>query len=304
MDGLDETGRLLADVFGDDLVGSRPYLDWLYHRNPWGEVIAEDLDDHAGRAGHYAVVPVQLTTGSDAAVLRAALSLNTAVHPRAQGAGVFTRLAEATYRKAADQGVQAVVGVANANSTPGFLRRLGFSNSGPLPTRVMLMRPRAGRIESATLTEDVLADDGLWTRLEPLLAPPEQGLATAWTRDSLAWRVRSPKGPYAVHLGSEAAMVSRAARVNGVPVAVAMKILPSGTLANAEARALLRAACAHHRTPLALHSGITDAMPAAGFPVPTRLRPSPLNLIYRPLGSEAPNHGRFATFEFLDFDVY
>ena len=35
--------------------------------------------------------------------------------------------------EARQQGVQTVVGVANANSTPGFLRRLSFELVGPLP---------------------------------------------------------------------------------------------------------------------------------------------------------------------------
>ena len=76
-------------------------------------------------------MPIELADGDQP--FTGALSLNTAVHERARGGGVFTRLAEETYDKARVRGIRVVVGVANANSTPGFVKRLGFTSIGPLP---------------------------------------------------------------------------------------------------------------------------------------------------------------------------
>lgn len=49
-----------------------------------------------------------------------------------------TNLADATYRKAAGVGLDAVYEVANANSTPGFLRKLLFALVSPLDAKIGL----------------------------------------------------------------------------------------------------------------------------------------------------------------------
>ena len=292
---LARTEALLAEVFPGTRVSDPAYLKWLYADGPDGEAIAANLDDDAGRAGHYVIVPCTLRErGRDVA---AALSLNTAVHERARGGGVFTRLAQAAYADAAARGVEVVVGVANANSTPGFTRRLEFDLLGPLPAQVLL--PTPGRRAPIA---DGLPDDA---RLAPLLdAAADAGEATArWRPETLRWRLAAPRAGYAVHDGGDWVAVTTVDRSSRVPVAVLLAVLASRPLSGAESSALVRRACARHRAPLALHVGHNDRLPLRGLPLPERLRPSPLNLIHRRLtGDGGPP--AFARFEFLDFDAY
>lgn len=139
MTDVKSTAQLLADVFGHVPGSSPEYLEWLYEQSPFGGVIEVNQDDGAGRAGHYALVPI--TLARDGVDRACALSLNTAVHARARGGGVFVQLASEAIDAARQSGIKAVVGVANANSTHGFVRRLGFQLLTPLPVNVAVPTP-------------------------------------------------------------------------------------------------------------------------------------------------------------------
>jgi hypothetical protein len=246
-------------------------------------------------------VPIDLV--SDGAECRGALSLNTAVDERARGGGVFVRLATEAIEKAERQGVAMIVGVANANSTPGFLKRLSFELVGPLPATVLLPAPWRRGARSAWAGEEVFAPGGVAADLGPLLAPPTRGLACAWTPESLRWRLAAPGSRYALHRTEHALAVSTADRSKRVPVAMVLKVFASQPLGAGERAALVTAACGFHRAPLALHVGINEMVPFRGPALPERLRASPLNLIVRRLVGAPPGTG-IACFEFLDFDAY
>jgi len=300
---IDATSALLRSTFPDAPRISRPeYLRWLYEESPFGPVIEANFDDEQGRAGHYAVVPIALV--SDGAECAGALSLNTAVDERARGAGLFVRLAGEAIELAERRGVRMIVGVANANSTPGFVRRLSFEPVGPLPARVLLPSPgRPHRIRSAWAGEEAFAPGNVASDLDGLLAPPSSGLARAWTAEALRWRLVAPGSRYALHRSEHALLVSAADRSKAVPVAMLLKVFAAKPLDMAERGALVRAACRFHRAPLALHVGINELAGFRGLALPDRLRSSPLNLIVRRLGS-APPQTDIARFEFLDFDAY
>lgn len=300
---VEATSALLARVFPDAQRISRPaYLRWLYEQSPFGPVIEANRDDDRGRAGHYALVPIALV--ADGAPRAGALSLNTAVDERARGGGVFVQLATEAIEDARRRGVRCVLGVANANSTPGFLRRLSFTLAGPLPATVLLPLPgRRARVRSAWAGEESFAPGSVADDLDTLLTPPERGVARAWTADALAWRLASPGSRYALHRSEHALLVTTADSRAGVPVAVLLKAFASEQVGVAERRALVRAACRLHRAPLALHVGLNDLVAFRGPPLPERLRASPLNLIVRHL-DDAPAPSPIARFELLDFDAY
>jgi GNAT superfamily N-acetyltransferase len=289
------TQDLLAEVFPGTRVSDEAYLRWLYLDNPDGPAIEANLDDERGRAGHYAVVPCRLA--EDEADVPAALSLNTAVHERARGGGVFTRLAEDAYAAALARGRTAILGVANANSTPGFVRRLQFDLLGPLPARILAPLPGAPVPLRDGLPEDRRLGSILAAATEPA------GASVRWTPQSLRWRLASPAADYAAHDGEDWIAVTTVDRSHAVPVAVILAVLAARPLTGREARALVRRACAAHRAPVALHVGHNDRVPLRGLPLPARWRPSPLNLIFRRLQGDAPAP-RFARLEFLDFDAY
>lgn len=300
---IDATAALLRRTFPDAPRISRPeYLRWLYEGSPFGPVIETNLDDVRGRVGHYAVVPIALV--SDGAECLGALSLNTAVDERARGGGVFVRLAGEGIQLAERQGVRMIVGVANANSTPGFVRRLSFELVGQLPARVLVPAPWGRRrVRSAWAADEAFAADGVAADLGPLLAAPPHGLARVWTPKALRWRLAAPSSRYALHRSEHALAVSTADHSKAVPVAILLKVFASEPLGAAERAALVGAACRLHRAPLALHVGINEMVGFRGLALPDRLRSSPLNLIVRRLEG-APPRTDIARFEFLDFDAY
>lgn len=299
-----DTAALLGRVFPEaSRISSPDYLRWLYEASPFGPVIEANLDDAEGRAGHYALVPVDLV--EDGHPVTGALSLNTAVDERARGGGVFVRLAGEAISSARERGVSAIVGVANANSTPGFVRHLSFELIGQLPATILRPLPgRGGRVRSAWAEEDPLRPGGaMGEGLDRLLAPPGQGLARAWTPETLRWRLASPGARYALHRSENLLAVSAADTGRRPPFAVLLKAFAQAPPSAAERRAVVRAACRLHRAPLAVHVGLNDMVAFDGLPLPARLRPSPLNLIVRNL-DDTPAARTVARFEFLDFDAY
>lgn len=302
MSTISQTATLLAEVFPGSDISQPEYLRWLYEQSPFGPAIETNLDDERGRAGHYALVPIALTR--DGIDRSAALSLNTAVHERARGGGTFVRLASETIAEARRRGVETVVGVANANSTPGFLRRLDFELLTALPASVLLPTPGPqGGIRSGWADTSAFARGGLAAGCEPLLAVPATGEARRWTPETLRWRLARPGARYALHRADDLLAVSCQDSRHGIRVAILLKVFAESRVSAGTRRALVRAACRFHRAPIALHVGLNDLVDLRGVALPERLRESPLNLIYRSLQAQPPA-ASIVRFEFLDFDAY
>jgi GNAT superfamily N-acetyltransferase len=255
------------------------YLRWLYRDNPAGGVVGTDAWEGSRLVAHYACVPAAASLeGSDRTVL---LSLNTATHPDYQGRGLFTRLAEATYDAGARDGHALVYGVANANSTPGFLRKLGFSLAGPLAARV-----GTGRVDAAAGKHaEVPARNASFVR--------------RWPAADLAWRVASPARPW------------RLGRLRDGTLAAWTPTGTAGICAWSELGAGDATTVPDARRPpwLRLHLGLRPVgargMRGLWVDVPQRFRSSPLNLIFRPLQADAgiPDAAGIR-FNAIDFDAF
>jgi len=298
--------QLLNRVFPDSAF-SYEYLEWLYFSAPDGHHIPSDYFEDGELLGHYTVVPQAWRFGREIKSL--ALSLNTAVHEKARGKGLFTKQAEESYAKAAEQGVQAIIGVANANSTPGFLRRLGFKLVCPLPVIAGAVFPMGrGDAVSHRATPQFLQSqefNAICTAIEAGQAMT--GTVQNWTGDKLRWRLSSPRAKYAVHTHRTGTLVTTSAPLAaGIPAVMALKFFPHSPAQQVDSKALLRKAAGFHRSPFFVYSGFNAQASPRGLPLPRRLLPSPLNLIYRRLDDSMPNpeEVNFSTFEFLDFDAY
>ena len=264
---LEAYGRLLNAAFGTDKFNTAA-LAWRYRDNPAGSVVGADAWDGETLAAHYVTCPLEARI--DGAVVKGLLSLNTATHPDYQGRGLFTTLAERAYEVGAGAGYGFVIGVANANSTPGFLRKLAFQDVGRLQAGVLASLPR--RFSGAPVQY--------------------QG---AWREDLLTWRLANPDGRYTV---------ARRGDLTGVWARTHLPFVQCGAFL-ADAGAAKPSAGA----PLAatLFLGLEPRMNLTAFlPIPQRLRPSPLNLIWRALGPNAPAALRreAVALNFLDFDPY
>ncbi len=263
--------RLLSSVFGDGPGFTTAALAWRYGANPLGQVVGTDAWAGDSLAAHYATCPAPISL--EGRRVKALLSLNTATHPEHQGQGLFTRLAEATFETASAAGFDLVFGVANANSTPGFVRRLGFQLVAPLAAGVMF-------------------------RLPPALADETAQFMGAWHAESLAWRLANPATTYRTRHVRETTVVLAPTHLPGLNC---VAILPGQPGPGEMASFIL---------PLPrLYLGLEPRMAFSdtGFiAIPEQLRPSPLNLIYKPLNSTVPERlkAEEVSISFLDFDPY
>jgi GNAT superfamily N-acetyltransferase len=247
------------------------YLRWLYARCPHGPAVGFDAFAGGDYAAHYATVPV--LGRLDGRETKGLLSLNTATHPNHQGKGLFTRLAEQTYAHAASHGYEFVVGVANANSTPGFIKKLGFQLVSPL---------------------DVVVGLG---RLEPSRDDAKLAFTLSWSAEALRWRLARPDARYFASRTSDSALVyTQAHKLGVVAVMASTPLEPASALPPPRRTHAVR-----------MWIGLDPNLRRRGAfaPLPDRLKPSPLNLIFRDLSGSRRQLPRDATrFTLLDFDAY
>lgn len=249
------------------------YLRWLYRDNPDGQAVGFDAWEDDRLAAHYVCVAARAhVNGAPAPVL---LSLNTATHPAHQGKGLFTRLAALTYQAGAELGYHGVYGVANANSTPGFVRKLDFQLVRPLEARLGIGRLPAGRGGPVSFRR-------------------------VWDQASLGWRAGCPGQPL---------QARRRGRLWQFQAPAFGKLLPAYAELDAARLpgqlALPGAGAAW--SPLRLFLGLrpdADGGYRGYASIPRRLRPSPLNLIYLPLAGGGRLDPGAIDFSFLDFDAY
>jgi GNAT superfamily N-acetyltransferase len=263
---------LFAACFPQSNKFSPIYLDWLYAQNPDGPVVGFDAWEGSTLAAHYVCVPAAVTIAGESVL--SLLSLNTATHPQFQGKGLFSKLAQLTYDDGKARGFDCIYGVANANSTPGFVRKLGFQLVRPLDVRV--------GIGFLGQTND----------------PPSGNIdfARRWTDKSLRWRCANPANPVALRQRGSMAQFQTTALLGGRCNVAATLHHVSGQESHGRFSALR------------LFMGIVppdEQRFALDLSIPMRFRPSPLNLIYRSLSGKLaslnPNRVRFT---FLDFDAY
>jgi GNAT superfamily N-acetyltransferase len=271
---IDEYVALMRACFPTARHYTAEYLQWLYGDNPAGPVVGFDAWEGAQLAAHYVCVPA--TMELDGRPARALLSLNTATHPEHQGKGLFTKLADRTYQRGAEEGFDFVYGVANANSTPGFVRKLGFQLVAPLLARVGL---GSFGIDWASATRRAV-------------------LRRLWNAESLRWRIASPANLLGVRARS--ADVGEAWGRTHRPGISAWAEFPCAAVEAAGPAAPLLGA----RLLIGLFPAGTARL-GGYWEIPQSLRPSPLNLIYRPLRAQRPQvPAEEALVSFLDFDAF
>jgi GNAT superfamily N-acetyltransferase len=262
-----EAYRALFDATLDSF--ELDYLRWLYCECPLGPPVGFNAYAGDELAAHYSTIPVVATF--DGAPAKGLLSLNTATHPTHQGKGLFTRLAEETYARARELGYEFVVGVANANSTPGMTRKLGFQLVAPL---------------------DVLVGVG------SVAASPGDGtgFALAWPEDALRWRLRRPHARYVATAGQDPIIYAHVHRLGILAYLTQAPRALAAELPPARKTHLFR-----------MWIGIDPQLHRRGVlaRLPDRLKPSPLNMIFRDLTGEQRRLNRDTTrFTLLDFDAY
>jgi GNAT superfamily N-acetyltransferase len=273
-DGLPALGRLLAEAFPRAPRLDLAWLAWSYLENPLGPSLSARAHADGRVVAHLGGRRLVASVGAHAAPRPGILVHHAATAPAYRGRGLLVRAIEALLARAAEDGAAFAVAVLNANSFHGFVRRAGFSPLGPLAVRVGVGEP------------------------PPRSAQP--GLEFEPARDAawLAWRLAPPGAPYRARVRAGAVELWRPSAAVGIPVLL-------GTAPEGSASALPRFA---PRTPLRAFVGLDPARRFGGrayLDVPRRLRPSPLELVFRPLAPGLPPPPRAGVrFEALDFDAW
>ena len=118
---------------GKHVFTSQIFQHW-YCDNPNGNVVSFNALYGNIIVAHYALIPVKMEI--EGRITSGLLSMATVTHPEHRGKGLFTKLAKMTYEYSAQKGFEFVIGVANANSFPGFIKHLNFQDIGMLDVMI------------------------------------------------------------------------------------------------------------------------------------------------------------------------
>ncbi|MBK6776008.1 MAG: GNAT family N-acetyltransferase [Flavobacteriales bacterium] len=262
---------LLRQVFPHAAHFTEEVVRWQYRDNPDGPAVGFNAWSGSELAAHYVTIP--LVARVNGVEERGLLSLNTATHPSHQGKGLFTKLANATYEAAAQQGFGFVIGVANANSTHGFTKKLGFQLVSPL--RAMLgIGPIVNNRDGVVKYERI------------------------WHQKALEWRLAHPLNKYSLGLTTCKDLLFTERKQMGATLLLAA--LDPGT-------APASTPSHEHFEPLRVWIGLDSRITwrfRPYFNIPMRLRPSPLNLIFKDLKSQGRTlDPATVRFQAIDFDT-
>ncbi len=255
--------KLLSAVFYNTDKFTEEFLTWQYVNNPNGKVVGFDAYSNDSLAGHYVTIPVSYYI--DGKIRKGLLSLNTATHADHRGKGLFTQLANRTYDEAKQLGYEFVIGVANQNSTHGFLKKLGFYLIAPLTVKT--------GIGSVNFDKDL-----------DYLAKPN------WNNESLKWRIANPEANYLEYKNTIISPTDK----NGIYAQLFSS--KDNSLSLSTKKPFFK-----------LWIGIAKDLKCKGlfFNLPKKLKPSPLNLIFKDLTGKLPAINKEdILFELIDFDGY
>ena len=108
----------------------KKYFEHRLLSSPFGKPIIFLMKFHNQIVGFYAIHPIKLTIKNRK--ILGGYSFLTMTHPKHVGKGIFTTLASRTYQEAVKRKYNFVYGFANPNSYPGFIKKLGFTELGPI----------------------------------------------------------------------------------------------------------------------------------------------------------------------------
>jgi GNAT superfamily N-acetyltransferase len=111
----------------------RGFRQW-YLNNPAGKVISFNAFYGDELVAHYACIPYKMEI--EGRVVMGLFDMATVTHPEHRGKGLFKKLAQTTYDYAKSNGFEFVLGVANANSFPGYMKYFPFTFVGQLEVKM------------------------------------------------------------------------------------------------------------------------------------------------------------------------
>lgn len=178
-------GQAILDLFSLSFGKKLPMAAWNW-RYPEGleQPVVKLMFDGETLIGHYAVTPQPILMNNNES--QVALSMNTMTHPGYLGKGIFTQLAQATYKSAADRGIFAVYGFPNKNSEKGFFGRLEWLRSEKLREWNLTTAKTANRPNRVRIVDPVFDEsyDALWQKVKSRFSS-----VVPRSRAYLKWRI-------------------------------------------------------------------------------------------------------------------
>ena len=239
------------------------FRQW-YLNNPNGRVISFNAFCGELLVAHYACIPYKIEI--EGRIVTGLLDMATVTHPEHRGKGLFKKLAQTTYDYAKEQGFEFVLGVANANSFPGYMKYFPFTFVGQLDVKI-----------------------GLGTQIE---CDGEKTYKVYWDKPSFDWRLNTCKANYCrkknAILGQYNSLVQ-----------TFMGSYPDAFLDNTNAQDK------HWGFRPKLYVGMGAKTKGLYFKVPKFIKRSPFNLIFLDLteGKLPPITKDNIFFQLFDFDV-
>lgn len=262
-ENLELYSKLLSGVFKETNKFTIDFLNWQYFKNPHGDVLGYDAFYNGELVAHYVTIPVVYTLNNT--FIKGLLSLNTATTSDHQGKGLFTKLASATYTLAKEKGYDFIIGVANQNSTHGFIKKLGFNLIGKLEVKIYI-----GSLKEHTNSSNYFR--------------------ATWNESSLNWRLKCPSSTYFK-------------KGNSIYSNTHIPLIKSLMLTKTDA--IITDLNKINFIPFKMTIGFNLGKPSFSINLPEKLKPSPLNLIFKDLSVTGLNVSKKnCYFELIDFDAY
>lgn len=256
---------------GSHFFSEETFRFW-YLDNPNGRVISFNAFHGEEMVAHYALIPVRMCV--EQRIVPGLLSMATVTHPEHRGKGLFKRLARESFEYARISGYEFVIGVANANSYPGFIKYFDFQDVCQLEVLI----GSSDRIQSG----------------------PSKVFRMYWDEDSISWRL-GRKGRYYLNdrtvFGTKSVWIFRRAPFLHTFMGVLEPALEA-KLSLPTANRFLR--------PFNLYVGLGSNAREVGYrPVPKWIKHSPFHLVFLDLTEgRLPRMTRDNVFfQLMDFDV-
>lgn len=256
---------------------TKDYLNWLYRENPVGKAEAYNIWDNGEIIAHYAAIPIKAKLFGS--LEKGLLSINTAVHPSYRGKGYFKILATHTYENAKINGVNFVIGVANAISTKLFIKQLQFQHVCPLSVKIGFGAVKQRVLDSGDLQ-----------------------YIPYWNEKILSWRIKRPTSKYNIYKTKNSYALYSSTNKFGI---YANMYEGDINLVNIKS---LKSLSYFRWNPLTVWIGLnSNCNWSKSFYInlPGRFKPSPLNFIFKDLtGLERTLVPEKIRFSLIDFDAF
>jgi len=298
---LEAFADAVRQAFGQDRPELAPgHFAWK-HRAGTPPPRLVSLVDGKRIVGSAAIVHRSLRQGG--ALLQAGELVDLFLVPEHRGFAAARRLYAALDRRLRDApATQAIYALPNPRSKSLNARFLKLADTLTLIPRLGIGSPVAGRHTVRSRTLNAPADDDDLAAVAQWLEGVD---GIAWTADALRERLSSPAFDYALHRSQTGLLVSSPRRVRGLPVVLvcAVFVAPGAPLPRPDLRALLGAACRHHRRPLFVYVGLNRALAALpGHPLPA-FAGGRAKTVQTRLAQDDRSPLRFDRFEALDCDL-